>query len=278
MARMARTARVAWHGVAQWHLGNSCYYHYLPQNVGPQRKHGSAAYRRLGLARSVGQPPASHPGNGPITATQAQSRPSRRHSDGRLCALQTTARHPGVIGVIGLIGPCRLPACFTPPAELLADVFFAPCRPIAPQPRRKLHSYPPSPPQQPSPSALSSFASGHAAVHSLRHQLSCPSFYAIHLHTRPPPPHHPRSTAADRLNQAAATSLQYLPPPHPALPLFLFVLPAWSAIVLSAFFASLANLSNLDLQRIVHRLPRLHPPPSPAHRLAFTTPQVMHSH
>jgi hypothetical protein len=141
---MARTARhgTAGHGMA-WRNGTCAIYCYYYDKVAtpdqaPWRKHGSDAYRRLGLARSVGQPASQPPGpwpnhgqSIPIKAPPAATRTAV------LCALQTTARHPG------LIGPGCLPACFTPPAELLADVFFAPCRPIAPQPRRKLHSYPP---------------------------------------------------------------------------------------------------------------------------------------
>jgi hypothetical protein len=124
--------------MAQWHL---CYLPPpLPHNVDQTRHRGGStaaiqAPRPGPLRRSASQP---------ATRAMAQSRPINPNQAATrtpvFCALQTTARHPGLIG---LIGPCRLPACFTPPAELLADVFFAPCRPIARQPRRKLHSYPP---------------------------------------------------------------------------------------------------------------------------------------
>ena len=87
------------------------------------------------------------------------------------------------------------------------------------------------------PTATPSLASGHAAVPSLRHQLSNRSF---HFPTRRPhPPHHPRST---RHSPAASLLFPSRPPglPHHRPPpvSFFSVLPVWSAILHFTFFAS----------------------------------------
>jgi hypothetical protein len=165
----------------------------------------------------------------------------------------------------------RLPACFTPPAELLADVFFAPCRPIALQPRRKLHSYPPLAPP--------------TTVRWLPplHRLRCrPSLLATLLFTRYgtscPVPLFPPFTCA--LGLPRHTTL--VPPPQTAccqppaafssipqpthLPSLLSSSSCRPGPLLSCLlFLHLPPLHSpifdLDLLRIVHRPPRLHPQP-----------------
>jgi hypothetical protein len=184
--------------------------------------------------------------------------------------------------LIGLIGPCRLPACFTPPAELLADVFFAPCRPIARQPRRKLHSYPPLAP----PTTVCWLPP--------LHRLRCrPSLLATLLFTRYgtscPVPLFPPSTCT--LGRPRHTTL--VPPPQTASSLlFNTSRPPPPSLFSSSSCRPgplLSCLLFLHLASCIH--PRFTRQSSTwtcsalsidclafTHRLAFTTPQVMHSH
>jgi hypothetical protein len=210
--------------------------------------------------------PLSRSASQPATRAMAQSRPinpnqgpSSRHSDDRLLRTANYCQAPRPDWIDWLAWPLP-PACvFHAPGRAAGRCVFRALSPNrSPAAAQTSLISTPRPPttSTATPSALSSFASGPLLF--TRYGTSCPvprfspftCTLGLPRHTTLVPP----PQTASRLSSIPTS-------PHPpTLPLFLFVLPAWSATVLSAllFFTSTANLSNLDLQRIVHRLPRLH--------------------